>query len=88
VAGELTNGRARGASEMHAEDVKAWLQGIKLEENPLVGPANVGAVEHWCNFIALVQAIWDHGEIPPPSCSGWLSSSSPRAGETIMGSAS
>ncbi len=64
AAGELTNGRSGGASGMHAEDIKAWLQGIKFEEDPLVGPANVGAVEHWCIFIALVQAIWDHGEIP------------------------
>ena len=67
AAGELTNGCARGALEMRAEDVKAWLHGIKLEEDPKVGPANVGAEDNWRMFIELVQAIWDHGEIPPNS---------------------
>ncbi len=28
VVGELTNGRAAGASGMHAEHVKAWLRDI------------------------------------------------------------
>jgi hypothetical protein len=33
VAG-LSNGRAGDASGMRAEDVKAWLRGVKLEEDP------------------------------------------------------
>jgi hypothetical protein len=45
--------------------VKAWLHGIKLEENTEVGPANIGAGDNWRRFPLLVQAIWDHGEIPP-----------------------
>jgi hypothetical protein len=64
VAG-LSKGRADGASGMRAEDVKAWLHGIKLEEDPEVGPANIGAGGNWCRFTLLVQAIWDHGKIPP-----------------------
>jgi hypothetical protein len=64
VAG-LCNGRAGGASGMRAEDVKAWLRSIKLEEDPEVGPANTGAGENWRRFTLLVQAIWDHSEIPP-----------------------
>jgi hypothetical protein len=64
VAG-LSNGRAGGASGMRAEDVKAWLHDIKLEEDPEVGPANIGAGNNWCRFTLLVQAIWDHGKIPP-----------------------
>jgi hypothetical protein len=64
VAG-LSNGRAGSASEMRAEDVKAWLHGIKLEEDPEVGLANIGAGDNWRRFTLLVQAIWDHGEIPP-----------------------
>ena len=48
-----------------AEDVKAWLHGIKLEEDSEVGPNNIGAGDNWCKFVLLVQAIWDHGEIPP-----------------------
>jgi hypothetical protein len=64
VAG-LSNGCAGGASGMRAEDVKTWLRGIKLEEDPEVGPANIGAGDNWCRFTLLVRAIWDHGEIPP-----------------------
>jgi hypothetical protein len=64
VAG-LSNGRAGGASGMRAEDVKAWLRGIKLEEDLEVGPANIGVGDNWHRFTLLVQAIWDHGEIPP-----------------------
>jgi hypothetical protein len=64
VAG-LSNGRAGGGLGMRAEDVKAWLHGIKLEEDPEVGPANIGVGDNWRRFTLLVQAIWDHGEIPP-----------------------
>jgi hypothetical protein len=64
VAG-LSNGRAGGASGMHAEDVKTWLHGVKLEEDPEVGPVNIGAGDNWRRFTLLVQAIWDHGTIPP-----------------------
>jgi hypothetical protein len=65
AAGGLTNGRAAGASGMRAEDVKAWLHGIKLEEDPEVGPNNIGAGDNWRKFVLLVQDIRDHGEIPP-----------------------
>jgi hypothetical protein len=41
VAG-LSNGCAGGTLGMRAEDVKAWLHGVKLEEDPEVGPANIG----------------------------------------------
>ena len=67
AAGGSTNGRAAGASGMHAEDVKAFLHGIKLEEDPKVGPNNIGAGDNWREFVLLVQAIWDHGENPPSS---------------------
>ncbi len=67
VAG-LSNGRAGGASGMRTEDVKAWLSGVKLEEDPEVGPAIIGAGDNWRRFTLLVQAIWDHGKIPPNSC--------------------
>jgi hypothetical protein len=46
----LSNGRAGSASGMHAEDVKAWLHGIKLEEDPEIGPANTGAGDNWRRF--------------------------------------
>ncbi len=66
VAG-LSNGHTGGASGMCTEEVKAWLHSIKLEEDPEVGPANIGAEDNWCRFTLLLQAIWDHGEIPPPT---------------------
>jgi hypothetical protein len=62
---ELSNGRAGGASGMRAEDVKAWLHGIKLEEDPNTGPNNENAGNNWRRFVTLIQAIWDHGDIPP-----------------------
>jgi hypothetical protein len=31
-----------GASQMHAENIKLWLLGISLEEDPKKGPNNVG----------------------------------------------
>ena len=65
AAGGLTSGRAGGASGMRAEDVKAWLHGIRLEEDPEVGLNNIGAGDNGPMFVLLVQAIWDHGEIPP-----------------------
>ncbi len=53
VAG-LSNGCAGGASGMRAEDVKAWLRGVKLEEDLEVGPANIGAGDDWRRFTLLV----------------------------------
>jgi hypothetical protein len=61
----LTSGRASGTSGMHVEDVKAWLHSIRLEEDTEVGPNNIRAGDNWRKFLLLVQAIWDHGEIPP-----------------------
>jgi hypothetical protein len=65
AARELSNGRAGGAPGMRAEDVKAWLHGIKLEEDPKTGPTNENAGDNWRRFVTLIQAIWDHGDIPP-----------------------
>jgi hypothetical protein len=61
----LSNGCAVGVLGMCTEDVKAWLHGVKLEGDPEVGPANVGAGDNWHRFTLLVRATWDHGEIPP-----------------------
>jgi hypothetical protein len=64
---DLTNGRAGGASGIRAEDVKAWLRDVQLEEDPKDGPANVakGTGDNWRLFTSLAQAVWEHGEIPP-----------------------
>jgi hypothetical protein len=55
--------RGGGASKMRAE-IKQWLCGITLEEDPKKGPNNVGEGENWCLLINLIQAIWTQGEIP------------------------
>ncbi len=56
VAG-LSNGRAGGALGVRTEDVKAWLRRVELEEDPEVGPANIGAGDNWRRFTLLVRAI-------------------------------
>jgi hypothetical protein len=63
VVGELTNGRAAGASGMRAEHVKKWLNDVQREEDP-EGQGAEGAGDNWCLFIRLVQAAWTHGAIP------------------------
>jgi hypothetical protein len=62
VAGELTNGRAAGASG-HAKHVKEWLHGMQQEEDP-EGHGVDGAGDNWPLFVQLVQAAWAHGTIP------------------------
>jgi hypothetical protein len=46
AAQDLPSGRVGGASKMHAEDIKSWLRGITLEEDPDKGPDNVGEGEN------------------------------------------
>ncbi len=46
VAGKLTNGRAAGASGMHAKHVKEWLNGVQQEEDP-EGHSVDGAGDNW-----------------------------------------
>jgi hypothetical protein len=60
---ELTNGCSGGASCMQAEHLKEWLWGMKLEEDPEMGPNNVGVGDRWRALAWLVQAIWDKGRI-------------------------
>jgi hypothetical protein len=50
---------------MRAEDVKAWLHEIRLKEEPKTGPNNQNAGDNWRLIVKLLQAIWDHSEIPP-----------------------
>ena len=64
AASELSNGRAAGASGMRAEHVKAWLRGIRQEEDPERLGGGPGDGDHWRLFVQLVQAAWNHGEIP------------------------
>ncbi len=62
AAGGLTNGGAAGTSRMQAEDVKAWLHVIKLEEDPEVGPNNIGVGGCLCRLFGIM------GRSPPSSC--------------------
>jgi hypothetical protein len=63
AVGELTNGRAGGASGMRAEHVKAWLRGVVEEEDP-ESQGNAGKGDNWDLFVELVLAVWAHGTIP------------------------
>jgi hypothetical protein len=65
AAQELTNGQAPGASGMQAKNVKCWLHGMNLEEDPESGTENKNAGANWHLFLKLAQAVWDHGDIPP-----------------------
>ncbi len=53
VAQQLTNGRAPGASGMRAEDVKCWLHGMRLKEDPKSGTGNKNAGDNWRMFLEL-----------------------------------
>jgi hypothetical protein len=59
VVGELTNGRAAGASGMGAEHVREWLHGVQWEEDPEGHGINTG--DSWYLFVQLVQVAWAHG---------------------------
>jgi hypothetical protein len=64
AARDLSNGRAGGVPKMRTEDIKQWLCGITLEEDPKKGPGNVGEGDNWRFLIGLIQAIWTQGKIP------------------------
>jgi hypothetical protein len=49
---------------MRAEHLKEWLRGMKLEEDPEMGPSNVEMGDRWRALAWLVQAIWEKGRIP------------------------
>ena len=65
-----TNGRSVGTSFMRAEDLKEWLRGVLMEEDPKLRDGAIAANggcrtgQCWRIFIALVRAIWMTGEIP------------------------
>ncbi len=63
AAQELKNGQACRASNMRAEDIKQWLCGITLEENPKKGPNNIGEGDNWSLLVGLVQVVWMQGKI-------------------------
>ncbi len=63
VVGKLTNGRAAGASGMHAKHVREWLHGVQWEEDP-EGHGIDSAGDTWHLFDQLAQAAWAHGTIP------------------------
>ncbi len=64
VARDLLSSRTGGASKMHAEDIKRWLHGITLEEDPKKGPDNVGEGNNWRLLVGLIQVIWMQCKIP------------------------
>jgi hypothetical protein len=65
AAQKLMNGRAPGALEMHAKDVKRWLNEIRLKADPESGMGTENVGDNWHLFLKLTQAVWDYGNIPP-----------------------
>ncbi len=63
AASKLSNGCVAGASGMRAKHIKEWLWGIRQEKKPKRLGGAPGNVDHWCLFVQLVQAAWNHGTI-------------------------
>ncbi len=63
AAWDLPIGCAGGVSKMHAEDIKQWLRGITLKEDPKKRPNNVGEGNNWLLLVGLIQVIWTQGKI-------------------------
>ena len=57
---KLRNGRAGGASNMRAEDIKSWLRGAEDEEKN----NTEGAGDRWRAFVRLTQSIFEQGRVP------------------------
>jgi hypothetical protein len=64
----LSHGRCGGASGIQAEHIKAWLRGLKKEEDPETAAAHVGAGKTWHEFVCLCTSIWNTGAIPQQMC--------------------
>jgi hypothetical protein len=65
---ELSNGRSAGASQMRAEHLKFWLQGMMDEEES--EGTNTTSGDKWRALTKLVQTVWNEGRIPPQL--GWV----------------
>jgi hypothetical protein len=65
---ELSYGRSAGASQMRAEHLKDWLQGMREEEES--EGANTTSGDKWRALTKLVQMVWNEGRIPPQL--GWV----------------
>jgi hypothetical protein len=64
----LSHGRCRGASGIRAEHIKAWLRGVKKEEDPETAASHIGAGKMWHEFERLCTSIWNTGTIPQQMC--------------------
>ena len=79
---ELSNGRSAGASQMRAEHLKFWLQGMREEEES--EGTNTTSGDKWRALTKLVQTVWNEGRIPPQL--GWvITSLSQRVAAGIAG---
>jgi hypothetical protein len=63
AARDLLSGHAGGGSKMRSEDIKRWLCGITLEEDPKKGPDNVWEGNNWHLLVGLIQVIWTQVKI-------------------------
>jgi hypothetical protein len=58
----------RGASGIQAEHIKAWLRGVKKEEDSETAASHTGAGKKWHEFIHLCTSVWNTGAIPQQMC--------------------
>ncbi len=60
----LRHGRCGGALGIRVEHIKAWLRGVKKEEDPETATSHLGAGKTWHEFVYLCTSIWNTGAIP------------------------
>jgi hypothetical protein len=64
----LSHRQCRGASGIRAEHIKAWLRGVKKEEDPETAASHVGAGKTWHEFVHFCTSVWNTGAIPQQMC--------------------
>ena len=63
VKDNLKRGRVGGVAQIRAEDIKQWLRGAELEEDPEQNGME-GKGDRWRLFVKLIQIIWRTGRVP------------------------
>jgi hypothetical protein len=61
VVGHLRNSHAVGATGMKAKHLKKWLMDMELKE---MEDRVEGIGDHWWEFVALLQVVWERGSVP------------------------
>jgi hypothetical protein len=64
----LSHGHCRGTSGIQAEHIRAWLRGVKKEEDLETAASHVGAGKRCHKFVPLCTSVWNTGTIPQQMC--------------------